>query len=157
MADMQTTANARADLVELFLGADRGPYEMGLDARVGYILHDYAPARVGEAIGRMIVGRLAEGEIIVGQATAAEIQKYLNTSTSAPKNNLAVGTFLPTVQMRIHDPVDGASDANDLYIFATAFEFVGLNIDGEEEKQLRIPWKGLRDANGNVWRLGPAA
>lgn len=158
MADMQNLAEVRANLVEVKLGSDKGPYEVSVELKVG---HDWIPvtsARTGsDLLARIVGGRMAEGRLVTNQSSAAVIKKALGLSGSAPVNALAVGTQATPMSMTIHDPADGASEAHDVYFPAVVFDEVGFNLTGAGTRNLTLPFKALRDSNGLTFRIGPAA
>lgn len=153
----ENVANIRGDQVQLKIGNDTLPFFVRVNVQAALTLHSVTSARTGaDVIAQIVEGRSFAGEIVVIEGTQAVLQFFANLAAAAPRDAPAVGAVMPTYAVTIHNPAD-ANDANDIHLYAVTFGGVIRDADGRGNEEYRVPFTATRDANGKVWRVGPAA
>lgn len=158
MADMHNVANVRADTMELSIGTDKAPHDVGLSLTIDYLAIPIFSQRKGKRpIGSLVGGLDVPFAITFEQSVKAEMLVYLGiTAGAGAEKPLAVGVAIPTKLLRFHHPSD-ADDANDIVLYAAVFTKVSQDVDGEGVLLTVVEWHGQEDSNGKLFRIGAAS
>ncbi len=158
MASNESIANLKADLVEVYIDDDLAPILAEFYYKVGETWVPFRNARTGTTpVATVITGHTFEGRFVLNQATGAELRIFKDLASSGAQQPAAIGSQVTTHVLRIHDPQDGASEANDIFVYAAKFMQLESTQDGEGEKQYTVPIEGEQDSAGKVWSIGEVA
>lgn len=154
MANLENIAEVKLDLAVITIDSDTSPFHGGVSVKLTYTLSPVVPASVGEAIGHLVNGRAAEGQIRLIQVPLTILEKvqHLDATNKAAQ---IVGAKLTGVPLRIHHPGDGNA-ARDIYIPQAIFTGVTYTNDGKDLDELVIDFRGERTTGGVVWERGAA-
>lgn len=156
MADLRSLSETKADILDIKIGADDAWYHAQIDLTVDYTQESIVPASIGESIGELVTGRVVEGTITFMQVSAAMLRRLLDLAAT-PWHALAIGSRRTTESLTIHDPQDGVTTTADLFVYACMFRNLRRTNDGQGLAQVQVDFRGIRDANGKVWRIGQTA
>lgn len=152
---MASTANVRADLLQVQIGA-LDLFEAQVTFNLVGERIPIKPARFGEEIGSLIGSRNVDITITPMEAAPAIQRTLTGFDGSGLDDAPAVGTLKPTVAIVIKDPTDGQDLGRLMF---PACELIGYerDADGEGLALPKLVYRAMRDSNGKVYSVGPAA
>lgn len=151
MADLSSIAAVKANLVQVTIGADTGPYEASVGFVVKDVRHPVKSARAGQdVLAVLVTGRNVELEMEFIQYDGA----LLKLLTHATADNPALGSQSTPTSVRIHDPQE-LDATSDLLLPAVVFLEASRTMDGDKERRIKVKAQAIRDsATGKVYRIG---
>lgn len=159
MADLEVKAAVRSDRFQLFIDGDQAPIMASLElpAILQQNLHKVRSLRTGSTtIVSFPQGHSFDGVIVFQQSAAADLRRFNELDLEDEEVfQPAVGTQMTTHVLRFHDPDAGDADlTGDIFIFAAVFLGTEMSVDGEGNRQIKVPFHAQADASGNVWGIG---
>lgn len=152
-AKSPTLADIRLNRLHVYIDTDQEYFEAAVRVRPAYEWVKLMSQRMGAVpIGKINAGAIFDGEILLMESVYATFAKVMGTSSNLA---LAIGVQIGTFPVRLHDPADGATTTNDLYIPKCAFGVLKeIENDGKKERILAAAMEGMYDATaGGGWKL----
>lgn len=152
---MADKANARADLVQVKIGAT-DYFEAGVKLSLPGERIPIKPARFGEEVGGLQGARNIEIEVSLLEASPAVMRTLLGFDGAGVDDAPDVGSAKPTVRIEIKDPLDGA-DLGRLTFYTCELVDYSRDIDGDGLATPVLKYRALRGTDGKAWSVGAAA
>lgn len=153
MAKSVNTSAIRANRVNVLIDTDLEYLEAVVSVKPGYNIKDVMSQRYGQVpVVSINNGGTIEGYIDLLETDDVALKKFGEITLNLP---MAIGAQVTTHTMRIHDPADGATTTNDLYLPKVRFGGIeAIENQGTGERIFRVPFVGLYDSSaGGAWKL----
>lgn len=149
--------NIRPNSWDIFLAGNAGPWSASVSKSEPLDIHGIATQRFGTSIvAGLIQGHNCELSLDVQEWSAANIAIWNNTlaTTGAVKTLHPVGSLVPTIELRLHNPAD-TDNVNDIVFPAVYFHGLAINSDGTRELRNQVRATAQRDpTSGLTYQIG---